>query len=330
MIPLQASLGFESRATGGASAKRIGFQDTMFTLSQRLVALSLSGLLGCSNQATFADDKAATETSAARTATPKPATAKPESQNTVRVAGIVLKWIRGDRSSNYSNAETLIREAAAHGAQIVCTPECFLDGYSIRDESLNMSAFRELAEPVPGGEYSNRLAELARELDIHLIAALTERDGEQVYNTAVLIGPKGKVLGKYRKHFLWGYEKSKYSPGATFPTFETRHGKIGMMICFDRRHSAAMTELVKNNVDLVFCPAGGGFGDENDRCVAQRSKEGQVPIVFVHPIEFLVTSGEGTVLKSKLFGDRLDFKAGRSKPGVVHYYDLVRATKSTR
>src|SRR2546428_954142 len=47
----------------------------------------------------------------------------------VRVAGIVLKWIRADKEANFRRVEPMIREAAAHGAKIVCTTECFLDGY---------------------------------------------------------------------------------------------------------------------------------------------------------------------------------------------------------
>lgn len=56
----------------------------------------------------------------ASTEHPRPTT------NTVRVAGIVLRWLRGDKEANYRRVEPLIREAAAYGAQIVCTTECFL------------------------------------------------------------------------------------------------------------------------------------------------------------------------------------------------------------
>src|SRR5262249_2482530 len=52
---------------------------------------------------------------------------------TVRVAGIVLKWVRGDREANYRRAEPLIREAARKGARVIVTTECFLDGYAIAD-----------------------------------------------------------------------------------------------------------------------------------------------------------------------------------------------------
>jgi len=54
----------------------------------------------------------------------------------------VLKWLRGDKEGNYRRIEPLIREAAAHGAQIVCTTECFLDGYAIADKSIPLQQYR--------------------------------------------------------------------------------------------------------------------------------------------------------------------------------------------
>src|SRR6266540_2702860 len=95
---------------------------------------------------------------------------------TVRVAGIVLKWVRTDREANYRRLEPLVREAAAKGARIICTTECFLDGYSIADKSIPLEKYRALGEPIPNGPYYRRLAELAASLKVHLIAGLLEAD----------------------------------------------------------------------------------------------------------------------------------------------------------
>jgi len=245
----------------------------------------------------------------------------PRPADGVRVAGIVLKWIAGDLEANFQRAEILIREAAANGATIVCTPESFLDGYAVRDSSLTIEQFRAVAEPIPTGAYFRRLQKLVDELDIYLIAAITELDAKAVYNSAALVGPDGQLIGKYRKKYLWTDEKEKYLPGDAFPAFETPYGKIGMMICSDRRQGAAIRELVGNGAVIVFCPAGGGYGTENDRIVSQRFREGGVPIVFVHPIEFLVTGPDGSILVTELYGNTLD-DVNRSDPGVVRYYDV--------
>src|SRR4029077_9552405 len=108
---------------------------------------------------------------------------------TVKGAGIGLKWVRGDKPANYRRAERMIRQAAARGAKIICTTECFLDGYAIADKSIPLERDRALGERIPGGEYCRRLMALADKPDIVLIAGMLEDCGETRYNTAVLIGP---------------------------------------------------------------------------------------------------------------------------------------------
>jgi predicted amidohydrolase len=133
---------------------------------------------------------------------PWPAAAAPDQPATVRVAGIVLKWVRADKEANYRRIEPMIREAAANGASIVCTTECFLDGYAIADKSIPLEQYRALGEPIPAGKYFQRLAALAKQLKIHLIAGLLEAEGEARYNTSVLVGPDGQLIGKYHKQKL--------------------------------------------------------------------------------------------------------------------------------
>src|SRR5262249_35778050 len=125
-----------------------------------------------------------------------------EPQATVRVPGIVLKWIGGDKEQNYRRAAPLIREPAKRGPQVVSTPDCSLDGYTIADKSIPLAEYRRLGEPIPGGVYFRRLAALAEELKIHLIAGMLETDGEARYNTAILLGPDGTLVGRYRKQKL--------------------------------------------------------------------------------------------------------------------------------
>jgi predicted amidohydrolase len=129
--------------------------------------------------------------------------------------------------------EPLIREAARGGARIVVTTECFLDGYAVADRSIPLERYRALGEPISRGKHYQRLANLAGELKIHLVAGLLEADGEARYNTAVLIGPDGKLLGKYRKQKL-GHQTDHNKPGTDSPLFDTPHGRIGLMICADR------------------------------------------------------------------------------------------------
>lgn len=245
-----------------------------------------------------------------------------DNTKTVRIAGIILKWIPKKCELNYQRAENLIRQAALKDAKIVCTTESFLDGYSIRDASMTVEELCSFAEPIPGGKYVSKLQGLADELEIYLIAGITELDNSRIYNSAVLIDPEGNIIGKYRKKYLYVDEIYTYTPGDSFPVFSTPYGKIGMMICYDRRKDNSISELTKNGAEIVFCLAGGGFGKENDQIMSQRSKEGKVPIIFVHPAEFLVTGKSGNILEKYSFRTELDENEKHAIGGKVRLFDL--------
>src|SRR5204863_165372 len=99
----------------------------------------------------------------------------------VRAAGIVLKWLRTEKEANYTRAEKLIESAARGGAQLVCTTECFLDGYAIKDKTIPLDDYRALGEPIPAGKYYQRLAALADRLDIETTEVGGENDKNKVF-----------------------------------------------------------------------------------------------------------------------------------------------------
>lgn len=244
----------------------------------------------------------------------------------VRVAGVVLKWIRQDKDANWRRVESRIREAATGGAQIVCTTECFLDGYAIADKSIPLDQYRDLGEPIPDGPYVRKLAALADALNIHLIAGMLEADGELRYNTAVLLGPDGQLLGKYRKQKLQ-HELVRNTPGNDSTVFTTPFGKLGVMICADRTESGIVRKFCSAGADFLICPSGGMFGSaKNDPIVQARSRENRKYIVFVHPAEFLVTGPDGEIRERRLVGDRLLIDPsdadGPADSSVVAYFDL--------
>ena len=255
-----------------------------------------------------------------------PAISNDDDISQVRVAGVVAKWVRGDKDANYARVEPMIREAAKNGAQFVVTTECFLDGYAIADKSIPLETYRALGEPIPDGAYFKKLLALAAELKIHLIAGMLEADGEERYNTAVVISPKGKLIGKYRKQHL-GHEAERNQPGDESKVFTTGHADVGVMICADRRFPEIVNRYVDAGAELLLCASGGMFGPQrNDPIVQARSKETERYIVFVHPAEFLVTAPDGSIAARTILGDRLlvsedeiDTDADSSK---VFYFDV--------
>src|SRR5438105_14000686 len=119
-----------------------------------------------------------------------------------------------DPDKNFSRAVDFIRDATKQGAQIVCLPELFRSHYFCQTEDHKNF---ELAEEIPGRSTST-LGELARELDVVIIASLFEKRSAGVYhNTAAIINADGKFLGKYRKMHIPDdplyHEKFYFAPG---------------------------------------------------------------------------------------------------------------------
>jgi len=115
----------------------------------------------------------------------------------------------------------------------------------------------ETAEAVPG-PFTEYFGSLAKKHELHLVACLYERDGKAVYNTAVLLGPDGELIGKYRKVCLPHSEvENGVTPGDDYPVFDTGLGKIGMMICYDGFFPEVARELTNRGAEVVAWPVWG-------------------------------------------------------------------------
>jgi beta-ureidopropionase len=180
-----------------------------------------------------------------------------------KVAGIQF---RGDvdKEANIKKATEFIREAAGEGANIVCLQELFnmvYPGYEQKEE------YFELAETIPGPTI-DRMSALAKELAIVLIAPIYEKVLRgKYYNTAVLLGRDGKIIGKYRKSHVpltfrlefsgtYANEKLYFTPGDTgFQVFPTPFGiNVGLIICADRHYPEAGRILGLKGADVIFIP----------------------------------------------------------------------------
>ncbi len=115
----------------------------------------------------------------------------------------------------------------------------------------------ETAEVIPG-PMTNYFAGLARQHAVHVVVSLYERDAHLVYNTAVLIDDQGNLVGKYRKVCLPHAEvENGIAPGDEYPVFDTRLGKIGMMICYDGFFPDVARELTNGGAEVIAWPVWG-------------------------------------------------------------------------
>ena len=138
----------------------------------------------------------------------------------------------------------------------------------------------DVAEPIPGPTTA-RLVELARQRNSYVAASLYEKDGNAIYNTAVLIGRKGELVGKYRKVYLpYDEPDDGVTPGTDYPVFQTDFGKVGMMICWDSAFGDPARALALKGAEIILLPIWDGL----------------MPLVKARGLEngvFLVTSSYG-------------------------------------
>jgi predicted amidohydrolase len=144
----------------------------------------------------------------------------------------------------------LIKEAANQDVDLIVLPEC-LTYYGTG------KTYADCAEQIPGPSTAY-FGKLARKYDMYIVAGLLERDGHLIYNTSALVGPDGKLVGKYRKVTLpRGEVEGGITPGKEYPVFETRFGKVGMMICYDGFFPEVARELSKNGAEVIAWPVWG-------------------------------------------------------------------------
>jgi len=150
-------------------------------------------------------------------------------QSPVTIACVQFEPEVGELAANRDESCRLIEKAAEKGSDFIVLPELANSGYVFEDRS----EARSLAEPIPGGETAQRWKELAATYDIYIVGGYAERDGVDLYNSAVLLGPDG-YIGKHRKLHLWNEEKLWFEPGNEIEVFNTKIGRIGMQICYDQ------------------------------------------------------------------------------------------------
>ncbi|MGC1243529.1 MAG: carbon-nitrogen hydrolase family protein [Chryseosolibacter sp.] len=155
------------------------------------------------------------------------------------------------REENLAAFAALVDKAGAQQADIVCLPE----GATIVGTTLDYISGSETL-PGPTTQY---LGEVARRNNLYIVAGLLEKEGDVVYNTAVLIDRKGNLAGKYRKASLPREEiDGGVTPGNSFPVFDTDFGRIGIMICWDVTFPEPARALARQGAEVIFLPIWGG------------------------------------------------------------------------
>jgi N-carbamoylputrescine amidase len=168
-----------------------------------------------------------------------------------------------DKAANIKRGLQATRDAAAQGANVVCFAELgFERFYPQVPGDANVA---ELAEPIPGA-MTEQFCALAAELGVVIAINLFERDGDKTFDSSPVIDADGTLLGVTRMIHITDYpcfhEKSYYAPGDRgAPVYDTKFGKIGIAICYDRHYPEYMRALAVAGAELVIVPQAGSVGE---------------------------------------------------------------------
>jgi len=165
----------------------------------------------------------------------------------MKVGYIQTSPIFGEKGQNFKEIEKLITNLRA---DLIVLPELFATGYTFvsKEEALSLAENND-------GETAQFLIKVAQLTESVIVGGFIEKDGEKVYNSAMIVSEKG-VIGKYRKLHLYFKEKLWFTPGdKPLKIYEINGVNIGVMICFDWFFPETARTLTLLGADIIAHPA---------------------------------------------------------------------------
>lgn len=149
-----------------------------------------------------------------------------------------------------TNREGILAGISAADADLAVFPECALTGYAFSSKAEALA----VAETIPG-KTTGLVADLCRSTGGHALFGMLERDGDHLWNAAALVGPDG-LIGKYQKAHLLHLGVDRFTePGSVgLPVFDTKIGRIGVLICFDLSFPEAARVLKLKGAQVLCVP----------------------------------------------------------------------------
>jgi N-carbamoylputrescine amidase len=231
------------------------------------------------------------------------------SERIVKV-GLIQAACSPDPAANLHNTLAAAERAARDGAQIICTQELFLSQYFCQSEDYQHF---QLAEPIPGPT-TQAFQALAKADQVVIIASLFEKRTSGLYhNTAAVIDADGSLLGIYRKMHIPDdplyYEKFYFTPGDLgFRAWQTRYGKIGVLICWDQWYPEAARLTALQGAEILFYPTAIGWHPREKTELGERQHSAWETVQRAHAISNgCYVAAANRVGHEKLSGDGIEF-----------------------
>lgn len=234
--------------------------------------------------------------------------------------GLVQQQAWPDKQRSLEASEAGIRELAAQGAELVLLQELHATHYFCQCEDTELF---DLAEPLDGPT-GQRLATLARELDIVIVGSIFERRAAGLYhNTAIVLDRARGRVGHYRKMHIPDdpgfYEKFYFTPGDEdakqgFEPIDTSVGRLGVLVCWDQWYPEAARLMALAGADLLLYPTAIGWTPSDDTAEKQRQKDAWTLIQRSHGVAnglpVIVANRVGHEPDLSGIGEGIDFWGG--------------------
>jgi predicted amidohydrolase len=191
----------------------------------------------------------------------------------MRIACVQTDVRYGDATANATKGVTQLRELAAQGVELALFPEAFLTGYcaATQQDACSIAIRRD-------DSAIEQIRVACEELNLLAVVGFAERCGDSLFNSAALFEP-GQVVRFYRKTHLPFLGMDRFmEPGTDLPLFETRLGKLGLLICFDLRPPEATRSLALAGAEILLLPTNWPVGAETsaDHISIARAAENRI------------------------------------------------------
>ncbi len=264
-----------------------------------------------------------------------------EHQSSFTVAGLRVTPKAWDKQANFDKLEHFARQAAADGADVVITPEGFLEGYLWHDDNprdFSREKYFDAGESVDG-PLMDRVRALARELQIYLVIGFAERRDDCMYNSVVILSPEGFVVSRYSKTHTANDEPFN-TKGTEFPVVDTPLGRWGALVCMDRQLPETSRILAIKGAQIILVPAWGMCGEMNDAMMRTRAYENSLHVAFVHPKRCLIIDPGGAIVAQdsgagdEIVSSRITLRDSLADTSIQHrrpeiYSDLLTPNPTT-
>lgn len=210
----------------------------------------------------------------------------------IRIAQIRMVPEKCNLEGNHEKLMSVLKSIARETVDVVVTSECFLDGYAVSEASVTADNLREYAIDPLNSPYVDSASRWARANTAWVVLGCSRLSAEGVYNTALLLGRDGKLVGAYDKTHC----SRKCVPGQEIAVFDSDFGPFGVLICADRRWPETVRSLALQGARVIFNPTAGMHDEKNMRMMQTRSYESEVFIAFTHPLQSLLTDPTGEII----------------------------------